>query len=489
MQKPAYSMSIVTVKPNETVPDALLIKLFSENRSAMGLVVRDGTSIDVEKFTEMDSVEDEVQEMRGILNKTLPHYRQINLHALPEKFDKSEVQPWIILKDSKGQPILLVSCEGDFSKHTKEGQSEFFTLVNDYLGPKIEGLYKMVGNDPKKLMDYLRSKEFATDLEQVYGHRGVFEFMPSEGEPFAHGKNELGLEATWGRASNVYGYTETVIEAGTAEVKPEEKPKRSKYASDEPAPRVEPVAIPPKADPPKDKPIEKVATELPKKIRQDIPRNLHGKRKKSYIRDLYLKHTGTEILPDNWDAMTYVELEMQTTVKSLADLDKTAVGNVKDMKGDAPVLKSNVSENMPVPVISGAEQAAVNAFIKKYLDGNSNRVENPLEIQKIEAKLPVFTEVAGQAEGLDFFDSVRSDILKNLVEERPQSAWLLILEYRADRRKRKALMLQGDKKLSDLAGTDAPLEPGKTAPVSPEPGTVSPTKELEVPEVKKSRYA
>lgn len=485
MQKPAYSMSIVTVKPNETVPDALLIKLFSENRSAVGLVVRNGTVIDVEKFTEMDSVEDEVKEYRGILEKTKAYYRQICLSALPAGFDASEVQPWVILKDSKGLPILTVSCEGDFSKHTKEGQSEFFTLVNDYLGPKIEGLYKMVGNDPKKLMDYLRSKEFATDLEQVYGHRGVFEFMPAEGEPFAHGTNELGVEAAWGRASNVYGYTEAIQEAGTAEVKPAtEAPKRSKYA-DDPAPKVEPVATPPKADPPKD-PIEKVAAELPKKFRQDIPRNLHGKRKKSFIRDLYVQHTGKEELPPNWDDMTFVEFEMQTTVNSLADLGKTALAP-KDMKGAAPTpLKSNISENAPVPVISGAEQAAVTAFIKKYLDGNSNRVENPLEIQKMEAKLPVFTEVAGQADGLDFFDGVRSDILKNLVEERPQSAWLLILEYRADRRKRKALMLQGDKKLSDLAGTEVPLEePGKTLPASPTPGTVSPPE----PEIKKSRYA
>lgn len=478
MQKPEYSMSIVTVKPNETVPKALLIKLFSENRSAMGLVVRDGTSIDIERFTTMVSVEDEVEEMIGILDKTKKLHRQINLHALPEKFEAYEVQPWTILKDSKDKPILLVSCEGDFFKFAKKGQSEFFTLVNDHLGPKIEDLYKLLGNDPKKLMEYLRGKVFADDLALLHGERGVFEFMPAEGEPFAHGTNKIGLEATWGRASNVYGYTEAVQEAGTAEP---EAPKRSKYASDDPAPAKEPVVIPPKADPPVT-PIEKVAAELPKKFRQEIPRNLHGKRKKSYIRDLYLKHTGKEDLPVDWDNMTHFEVDMPTTVNSLADLGKTALAEVKDMKGKAPV------ENAPIPVISGAEQAAVTAFIKKYLDGNSNRVENPLEIQKIEAKLPVFTEVAGQAEGLDFFDTIRSDILKNLVEERPQSAWLLILEYRADRRKRKQLQALGDKKLGELTGTEAPLmEPGKTAPASPEPGTASPAEAQ--PEVKKSRYA
>lgn len=477
MQKPAYSMSIVTVRPNNTVPKALLIKLLSENRSAYGLVVREGSTLVIEKFNEQDSVEDEVLEMEGILEKTKGHWRQFTPSAFPEKFNAFEVQPWTILKDSKDQPLLLLSCEGDFFKHTKEGQSEFFTLVNDYLGPKIEGLYKLLGNDPKKLMEFLRGKEFAADLALLHGERGVFEFIPAEGEPFAHGTNKIGLEATWGRASNVYGYTDAVQEAGTAEP---EAPKRSRYASDDPAPpATAPTVMPPKADPPT-APIEKVAAELPKKYRQDIPRNLHGKRKKAYIRDLYLQHTGKEDLPPDWDNMTYVEFEMSSTVKSFADLNKTAAVEIKDMKGKP--------ESTPVPVISGAEQAAVTAFIKKYLDGNSNRVENPLEIQKIEAKLPVFTEVAGQPEGLDFFDGVRTDILKNLVEERPQSAWLLILEYRSDRRKRKQLQALGDKKLGDLTGTEVPLaEPGKIAPASPTPGTASPPEAQ--PEVKKSRYA
>lgn len=486
MQKPAYSMSIIAVNPNETVPDALLIKLFSENRSAMGLVVRDGTSIDIEKFAEMDSVEDEVKEMRGILENTKKHHRMLCLSALPAGFNKAEIQPWVIIKDSKDKPILVVACEGDFPKHCLvKDQSEFFTLINDYLGPKIESMFKLLGNDPKKLMDYLRSKDFAAELELVYSERGVFEFMPAEGEPFAHGKNKIGLEATWGRASNVYGYTEAVLEAGTAEP-PAEAPKRSKYASDDPAPAKEPVADPPKADPPKT-PIEKVAAELPKKRRIDIPRNLHGKRKKAFIRDLYLQHEGKERCPPEWDSMTYVEVDMQTTVKSLADLDKTAVGQVKDMKGDAPILKSNVSENMPVPVISGPQQANVTAFIKKFLDGNSNRVTNPLEIQKVEAKLAVFTEVAGLTTGLDDLDTWPTSILATFVKEHPEAAWLAILEYRADRRKRKQLQALGDKKLSDLTGTEEVPTPGTTQVPEAKPGTASPPEAQ--PEVKKSRYA
>lgn len=472
MQKPAYSMSIVPIKPNATVPPALLLKLLSENRSALSFTVREGTSIDVEKFNEVDSVEDELKEWQGILEKTKANYRTLCLMAFPEKFQPHEVQPWTILKDSKDKPLLLLACEGDFPKFAKEGHSEFFTLVNDHLGPKIEGLYKLLGNDPKKLMDHLRSKDFAADLDLLCGHRGVFEFMPAEGEPFAHGNNEIGGEYDWGRASNIYGYTEAVQEAGTAKPVAEPEKKRSKYADDT-APAVAPVAKPPAADPPA-RPIEKVAAELPKKRRIDVPRNLHGKRKKAFIRDAL----GT--LPDTWDSMTFIEVDMETTVKSLADLNKTAVGPVKDMVAKEPTL---------IPVISGPQQAAVVGFIKKHLDGNSNRVENPLEIQKIESKLAVFTEVAGLTTGLDDLDSWPTSVMLAFVKEHPEAAWLAILEYRADRRKRKALMLQGDKKLSDLTGTEDPVEPGKTAPASPTPGTSSPPEIPAQPEIKKSRYA
>lgn len=483
MQKPAYSMSIVPVKPNETIPSALLQKLLSENRSAVSFTVRDGTDLDVEKFAEVDSIEAELKEWTGILEKTKTKHRQICFFAFPEKFNAFEIQPWIILKDSKDKPLLLLSCEGDFHKFTKEGQSEFFTLVNDTLGPKIESLYKLLGNDPKKLMDYLRSTDFAADLDLMYGERGVFEFFPEEGEPFAHGKNEIGGEFAWGRASNIYGYTEAVQEAATAEPAPEER-KRSKYA-DDPAIAPAPAAKPPQADPPVD-PIKKVAAELPKKKQIPIPRNLHGKRKKAFIRDLMLEHTGKDDLPADWDNMTYVEVDMQTTVQSLADLSKTALAP-KDMKGDAPTLKSAEAQ---VPVISGPQQAAMTSFIKKYLDGNSNRIENPLELQKIESKIAVFSEVAGLPTGLDDLDTWSTTIMLQFIKEHPESAWLAMLEYRSDRRKRKQLQALGDKKLGDLTGTESPLkEASPISPASPAPGTGAQPEVPAQPEVKKSRYA
>lgn len=501
MSKPDYTTSIVQVFPGETIPAALLFKLHSENQSAMGLVVRNGNLLDIEKFDEMDSVEDEVKETTLILESTKKHHRELNFHSFPEGFSSDEVQPWIPLKNSKGEPLLCVSIEGDFPGRATDGHSEAYAVMHEYLGPKIEEMYKVFGNDMKKLIPYLQSDGFHKDLDNLLGHRAVFEFLPSEGDSFTYGKtngkpvNEIGLEGTWGRASNVYGYSESAIAAATPATAEEPGKKRSKYADDGPDTKLpdgvhavppKPVATPPKADPePVRNPIEKAAEQAVDGHWETIPTNLHGKRKKAYIRGLTVttEHPKGALDPA-WDTMTRVWVKHQPKVNSLQDLNKTAAAP----SAKAADVKNNVAENLPVPVISGAEQAAVTAFIKKYLDGNSNRVENPLEIQKAESRLPVFTELAGQSEGLDFFDGVRTDVIKNLVDERPQSAWLLLLEYRQDRRKRKMLMAQGDKKLGELVGTEVEdPTPGTTqAPESPAPGTVSPP--VEAPK-KSSRYA
>lgn len=487
MQKPAFTVSITQVKPGDTIPPLLLLKLHQENQSAMGLVIQTAAGLEVEKFDERKSVEHEVKETTSILENTKKFHRMLCFCAFPDKFDKAEVQPWIILKDSKEKPILVVACEGDFSDYVNpgEGHSEFYNLVHEHLGPKLESLYKFGGNDPKKLNEFLRSSTFHDELDLLFNERGVFEFMPAEGEPFAYGDNKIGGEFGWGRASNIYGYTEAVQEAATAEAAAPvaEPPRRSKYASDAPEGPVAPTVNPPAADPtkPNADPIAATASALPKKRRIEVPKTLHGKRKKAFIREAL----GGD-LPPTWDSMSYIEVDVETTVNSLADLSKTtAVAEVKDMKATAPTPVA--SEKAVIPVISGAEQSALTSFIKKYLDGNSNRVENPLEMQKIESKLAVFTEVAGLTTGLDEMDTWTTSVLNTFVKERPDAAWLLILEYRADRRKRRALMLQGDKKLGDLTGTEQPELPTEviTAPASPAPGTVSPPE----PEYKKSKYA
>lgn len=465
MTKPLHTVSIVPVKANETIPPTLLHKLLTENRSWLGFVVRETGQIVVEKYDDIgkDTVENHVKEFTGILDNTKSFPRMFCFGSFPEKFDSDEVQPWTVIKDSKGNPMLVVAMEGDFPGRGIEGLSEFYGLMNEYLGPKIESMYNLLGNDPEKLFNYLRSDTFAADLKNVYSHRAVFAFMPMTGEPFSHGQNELGGKYSWGAASNVYGYTESAQEAATP-AKVEAPVKRSKYSSDAPEKPVEvPKVIPevPKADPKVETDPVKVAADATAEGRyEDIPKNLHGKRKKSYIRGLM----GGE-LPANWDNMTRVFVKHETTVKSLSDLAHTAIGQT--VKEPAAV----------VPVISGAQQAAVVDFIKKHLDGNSNVIANPLELQKQESKFPVFTELAGVT--LEEVDMWPITAKKAFVTSHPEAAWLLLIQYGSERRK--------NTKLGDLVGTGN----GKTdTTVQPESLALIPSKPVEeAPPIRKSKYA
>lgn len=471
--KPPFTQSIVQVNANETIPPALLMKLLTENRSYLGFVVREAGSMVVERFDDIEDepVEKHFKEFTGILENTKKFSRMFIFGQCPEEFETAEVQPWTIIKDSKGSPMVVVAIDGDFPQHVGDGKtSEAFNYVNDYLGPKIEEMYALFGNDPSKLDTYLRGPAFGKDLALTYGHRAVFEFMPLVGLPFTQGKNEIGCEVTWGRASNVYGYTESVMEAATP-IAPAEPSKRSKY-SDDPAPAITPApstapAVPkPEIPVPMNNPApvkDPVAAAADKTVNghwEDIPTNMHGKRRKKWIRDI----TGGD-LPPNHENLKKVWVQHEATAKSLADLLKigvTATG-AKDMKTDVH------------PVISGAQQAAANEFIKQYLDDSSNRIQHPLDAQKEEARFPVFSELMKKSmpTGLDDIETWPVTALKAFLLTHPELSLLMTIEYRRDRTNRKQSAAMGDKKLGELTGTIAPVSQSPTgtttSTAAPEP--------------------
>lgn len=497
--KPDFTTSIVHVRAGEVIPDTMLHKLISENRSAIGFVVQDNKKLEVEKFATLSTIEKDFEAIKSIVTNTKKFQRMFCFSQFPAEFDEDEVQPWSIIKDSKGNRLLCVAVDGDLPGRSVDGDSEMLGTLNDYLGPKIESLYKLLGNDTKKLYTAMKDKSFGDDLLNIIGHRGHFFFMPVEGDVFAHGKEPelLPLNGTygWGSASLAYGYTESVMASGTpAKVEitpPAPGVGRSKYASDihtdqngihslpdkvvEPEPK--PAVDPPKADPkPATDPIEKVAEDVVKGHMEAPPANLHGKPLKKWYRGM---DPGGKLTLD-WAKRPSVWVEHKTTVNNLADLNQTAVGNIQRVEQPKVVL----------PVVDGKTQSAGKEFIAKYLDGASNEVDNPLEMQKQEAQLAVFSELCLKGK-LDQIERWKTSGVLAFIKAHPELAWLLLLELRADRIKRKQTMALGDKKLGELtgtAGTEEPLKvPSPAAPPALPPST--PSAPTEQPEVRKSKYA
>lgn len=485
--KPDYTTSIVTVKAGQTIPDTFLQKLIAENRSAIGFVIQD-KKLEVEKFPDaggtLGTVDKVFADMKDILKNTVKFQRMFCFQNFPLEYDEDERQPWTIIKDSKGSPMLVVALEGDLPGRDIDGSSEMLGTINEYLGPKIEALFTLVGNDPKKLYAALKDqKGFGADLMNLIGHRAVFAFMPTEGDIFAHGKNEIGGHFSWGTASLAYDYTESAIAAATP-LPAADAPKRSKYASSETIatddngihtlppkePKVEPII--PKVDPkPSTDPVKNAADAAADGHWETPPANLHGKNLKKWYRQM---DPAGELIPD-WNKKPRVFVKHKTTVTSLAELSQTALATVQKVEQPVAVL----------PVIDGKQQAAAKEFIAKFLDGASNQTDNPLELQKQEAQLAVFSELCLKG-SLDDIERWKTSAIAAFCKSHPEAAWLLIIELRRDRMNRKQLALAGDKKVVELVGTHVPTkvtEPAASPALTPSPETAP------APVHKKSKYA
>lgn len=481
--KPSHTTSIVSVRAGMTIPKTFLHKLITENRSAIGMAVQETNKIEIEKFFPLASIEKEMDNFNTILGATKNFQRMFCFSSFPEEYDEGEVQPWVVIRDSKGNPIIAVGIEGDLPGLEADGSSEMYGCITEHIGPKIEGLYELVGNNPEKLYTALKNeKAFCNDFLKMVGHRGHFFFMPMKGDIFATGKEGVipqNGKFDWGAASFTYGYTESAVEAASVE-KPEVKPstatKVSKYASadpepgiqqddkgvhhlPEPKPEVKPPAVPEK---PTVDPVAAAAAEAVKGHWETPPGNLHGKKLKEWYRSMDAKNKGlTDAskgdLTGDWGKRPRVWIVHQSTVKSLGELSHTAVANVQ--KVEQPIAPA------VVPVITGEQQAKAVAFIKKYLGANSTEIGNPLEMQKREAKLAVFSELCLKEGGLDELEGWPTSLKFAFVKEHSEAAALALIQLIADRKLRRQM---GDKPLKELTGSEqVEVQPKVEAPVIP----------------------
>lgn len=491
VQKPNVSASIANVFANETIPGAFLQKLVSENRSAFGFAVRlpDG-KIDVEKFFKDDvkDAEKMFKDLTQILDNTKKQPLMLSMHDFRNEFDEDEVMPLSILRDSKNNPILCLAAEGDFPAYTgkfpeypeTEGFSEAYKFVYTWLGPKIEQVYSMVGNDLTKTVAYLKSEQFKKDFAAQIGHRASIHFMPSQGDPFVIEKNDIGIDATWGNASNAYGYTESAIAAATPEPAKAEapKPRTSKYADSptEPAAPAAPAAAPPPVpqnNPPPvpATPTDKVADEITW-IDWTPPANLQGKALKEAYRSV---NNGQ--LPDDWDKRPTIKIKATNVVKSLKDLDKTAAGTTN---GQRPTIYS-------LPVINGDKLKKMNEYVKKNLGDGSAPITDPTAIQLEIGKVPLFTNLCPHVKDIREIFHWRRGFLHAFVKEHPESATLAIAEALKELIAAEELLGKATAPQTQT-GTE-PAKPSETGPsVNPAPA-VTPAPATPAEQPKKSKYA
>jgi hypothetical protein len=493
--KPSHNISIVNVGRNEVIHEGLLKKLTDDFRSGVGLVVRTENKIDIEKFTKNDLGDKDkfFELMTKVQNGTKKYDATFIFHAFPEEYDEDELQPYVAVKDSKNNPILVCSLEGSFlTDVSDEGFGEAHVLWTSYLEPHITEMYGLMGNDVSKLVAYLKGKAFENNLKNVTGHRGVFSFMPIAGEPFTVGDaKDLGGKFGFGTASQACGWTESAINAATRDPAPAaiEAAKTSKYADEEPttAPKKEasPPSVPivpqepkPNATPlanPSPTPESKVAAQFAEEIvPMTPPAGLGGKKLKQWYRDR--DPTGQKTLPTDWMNKPPIMVKVKKSVQALADIDTLNPRTVpKDMKSENP-------PRVTLPTITGEQQRNANEFIKKHLGDGSALIDNPLEHQKVEQNLAKFSELILKGD-LDTFEKWPTGAILAFAKQNPEVAALGLIELRSDRVKRKmamaALTKDGNKVLGELVGTEPTVTQTKPGGTTSKPVEVAPTSQSE----------
>jgi len=477
-QKPEYSYSDALVKAGHTMPEALLSKLIAENRTAIGVGIRTKSAMEKEIFYPLKPVEQTLAFMKKWFEATKEFTRLVRFHALPAEFDEDvEIGPWSPLKDSKGNPLLFVGIEGDFPQYV-DGSADHFSeasrVLVDWLGPKLETIYGTAGNRPDKLFEYLKSADFGKDFEQIIGHRGVITFLPITGEAFTCKKNELGVTSDWGTASVAYGYTESVSNSASPEVKEpapaKTEPKKggSKYVDDdEPAPS--------KPEAPVPVPLNNGQEMVEEEVEVRAPKGMHGKQLK-----LWWRKSPFGDLPSNWRDANHVEkVKVKKPVASKAPA-KTQTAMAAAMAS----AEANKLPTLSMPIVSGDKQKAANEFVKKYVGDGSALITDPAATAEQEAKLAKWHELAGE-KNLSAINQYTTAFLSAYVKQYPEMAWLLVIEARSElNRLQKVIegLVTGTVKAGELVKTGTEKEAGTStqAPdtVQPEPKKVAGSKYL-----------
>lgn len=125
------------------------------------------------------------------------------------KFQPEDLQPFTLLTDGD-KKLLVAFLEGDFpdydhaSAHIKE-----FYAVNEYLKPKIESLYELVGRDISKLLGQLKSGPNNHDILKAscnLGGRASVILFASNGEIVRIDSNKDFGSYPWGWTTNTLGF-------------------------------------------------------------------------------------------------------------------------------------------------------------------------------------------------------------------------------------------------------------------------------------------
>lgn len=488
---PNQPQTIIRKKPNHAVPREFLETALRRCPTASGFAVQDITdgvkSLETDEFDRAITLEN----LMTLNEKTTPYEAVFWIANLTGKWDKADIQPFTITvragdakPEDKGTCVLSFFVEGDFPNfNDNKDHTEEYNFAHEIIIPMIEEMFEAADGDIGKFIAKLHSPLFKKNLMAHVGHRGVFVFLPLEGDPIAFGQNELGGEYDWGEVSQNHDFgkekaqspiTKAVEAVGKAAGKfsifKKSEPRLDAdgkplpdgvHATPEPKPAAPHPDAPKPVGKPEDIPIPKTDA-MRTKVEIMVPSQLVGDSRNAWIRlfsedgELPKNHQSKNL--KLWvypEQLPFVEEKVSTKqeVKALGARMKEALSlqprpsGPIDMKAAHKEIEkvTEPTARSPsdfIPDMDDKEMMEQTTILASFVD--RDKVPSAIDIQKLEADWPTYSEKLG----IPFGDLLRytvADFMRITHGDKPSV--MVILEFR-----RKLMEMVSAEKLKDLIG-------------------------------------
>lgn len=493
---------ILLKKAGHVVPQAYLQKVLAEKPTIMGMAAACKKN---EKETELrlgstdgfdlNFILQGMEEQKGIDmlmyfgEKALGHEKQINC------------QPYQVLSDGNGDPLILAMVEGNFDKFKKDGSKlppEFF-VAYEYLQPKLQDFYEASGKDLNGVLDRMSRNAFKMDLENTFSVRGVVALLAANGTLKTFSKNDQRGAFPWGSTTKHLGFKTDMLNTDilkeeppkTEAPKPVEEKKAffSAMAPKPPAAPAEPEQPTEVDDNEKKEDTQKTAGVTQQSTVYMIFPPAHessrNKLRKFYgkwlkrVPDNFAERPGVAVSKVDYDK--YGGPKEATTNGSTTSVPSVSGGGYKSFselpveqrdKDTAPkhIRDRTVGSEAPLatPVLSARAKEQLATFlegetVKTILDSNSKVILDPKLLHKLEKDIPSFAEQCG-LDGLEDTFKWPYEILISLCAKHPEAAAVLLMNYRTTYLK---TLSEGDlQKINKPA--EEPVQPDVTNPEAPQ---------------------
>lgn len=211
--------AIVMKAVGKTIPQAFWDKAVDKYKGPFGMSVVDGKELKLLPLDKELMVEESLNELQEAYKDSSLIFFMADYE---EGFQQDSVQPFTVLTDSKGEPILSVFLKGAFNQFVKaEGShSPAFYAVNEFIIEELKDYFNSkCKNSINNLMQMLREdKRLRTKMEGTLSPEGFMVFMANTSEIIKLSQNMELNTFGFGWSTDTCGYAEDPAEEEVPEV-------------------------------------------------------------------------------------------------------------------------------------------------------------------------------------------------------------------------------------------------------------------------------